>query len=565
MLLLSMAGWAQPVIAGGNNAIVNASSYAAGIAQGSWFVVFGTGMGPATLAVSSGLPYQAQLAGTSVSFTPTSGGASVSALLWYTSAGQLAGMLPSSTPTGSYNVTVTYNGATSNPHQVNVVARNFGFATQAQNGNGPAQATYGGLDLNRFTTGTLGQYTFRPAQAGDTMVLWGTGLGADPNSDITGGTSGDMTAAAQVQVMVGGIAVTPLYAGRSNGSPGLDQINFVIPASAMPGCFVNLSVQAGGKTSNLGTIAVATAGQTACPVTALTAAQLAKLDQGGSLVLGRMGLFKSADQLTYEGKNYPENIEHASGFFSTYTIGTIGSSDFAFGQVGSCFVTTGSGTENQLTEGIPPAPLDAGTQLTLNGPNAANVAIPAVSTGDYSATLYDSGLPSTIAPSGSPTLVQGTYTISGAGGADVGPFSVSINFPSNLNWVNVSKIPSTVLRSNGLPITWSGVSSGVVTVTGLSAVRTGGSVTNGIYSGTIFTCSAPASAGSFTVPASVLEQLPPASNDLSSASFGGIIVSATSDATSGQGQFSAPLTKGGTVDQGYLYYSSGSSITVGWN
>ena len=77
-------------------------------------------------------------------------------------------MLPSSTPVGTYNVTVTYSGRPSAAVSANVVARNFGFATQTANGQGPAQATYGGYDLNRFTTGTLGQWSIRPANPGDT-------------------------------------------------------------------------------------------------------------------------------------------------------------------------------------------------------------------------------------------------------------------------------------------------------------------------------------------------------------------------------------------------------------
>ena len=41
LTILSSAAWAQPVV----NSVSNASSYTADIAQGSWFVVFGTGMG----------------------------------------------------------------------------------------------------------------------------------------------------------------------------------------------------------------------------------------------------------------------------------------------------------------------------------------------------------------------------------------------------------------------------------------------------------------------------------------------------------------------------------------
>ena len=57
MMLVSAAGWAQPVIRNANG-VLNASSYAADVARGSWFVVFGSGMGPASISVYSGsLPF----------------------------------------------------------------------------------------------------------------------------------------------------------------------------------------------------------------------------------------------------------------------------------------------------------------------------------------------------------------------------------------------------------------------------------------------------------------------------------------------------------------------------
>ena len=201
---------AQPAIRAANG-VLNASSGLPDVAQGSWFIVCGTGLGPATLSVQTAPPYPAQLSETSIAFTPASGGTPVSALMYYTSATQIAGLLPSSTPAGAYNVTVTYNGQTSAAYPANVVAHNFGFATETSNGQGPAQATYNNYVLNRFTTGTLLQWGLRPANPGDLMVLWGTGIGADPASDITGGTSGDQTATAQVQ----------RDGGRNRGDPAV--------------------------------------------------------------------------------------------------------------------------------------------------------------------------------------------------------------------------------------------------------------------------------------------------------------------------------------------------------
>src|SRR5262249_20334544 len=110
--------------------------------------------------------------------------------------------------------------------------------------------------------GKIGAFDTRPARLGERVDLWGTGLGADTASD-TGGTSGDQTAAGEIRVIINGVEVTPLYAGRSQGSPGLDQIVFTLPATSPLNCQVDIQVRAGGVLSNSVTIATAT-GDT-CP------------------------------------------------------------------------------------------------------------------------------------------------------------------------------------------------------------------------------------------------------------------------------------------------------------
>lgn len=64
-----------------------------------------------------------------------------------------------------------YNGATSTPDPATVVACNFGFVTQASSGAGPAQTTYGGYDLNRFTTGSVAS---KGTTGASTQLSWGT-------------------------------------------------------------------------------------------------------------------------------------------------------------------------------------------------------------------------------------------------------------------------------------------------------------------------------------------------------------------------------------------------------
>src|ERR1700722_7327249 len=222
-LALATTLLAQPAIKPGG--IVNVSGYQATLAPGTVFVIFGSNMGPASIATATAPNYPAILGGTSVTFTPSAGGP-ITAKMVYSLAGQIAGLLPSSASPGTYAVTVTYNSQTSPPQNVTVVARSFGIATSNSAGNGTAQATIGnvngGLSLTRFTPGSVAlggfTWTLTPAHPGDTLVLWGTGGGADPAND-TGGTSGDQTAAGRFVVTVEGTPITPLYAGPPPAIP----------------------------------------------------------------------------------------------------------------------------------------------------------------------------------------------------------------------------------------------------------------------------------------------------------------------------------------------------------
>ena len=563
-MLASVPAQAQPVIQA-TNGVVNVSSFLPDVAQGSWFVILGTGLGPASISVQNGIPYPTQLSGTSIKFTPQSGGAPISAYMYYTVSTATAGMLPSTAPLGVYNVTVTYNQQTSAPVSVNVVAHNFGFATQAEDGLGPAQATYGGYNLNRFTTGSIGQWSIRPAKPGDVMVLWGTGLGADPASDINGGSSGDQTASAQVSVIVSGIPVTPAFAGRSSGSPGLDQINFTIPTTVTPSCFVSLMVSAGGTLSNLGSIAVAAPGQATCPSPNLTQAQLQTLDLGGTLTAGIVQLGQVHTTFT---ASVSEHTDTTAGSFGTFGIDAVATSNLGVVQPGACFLVQRSGTEDQLGFGTPPPQrLDAGAELTLNGPNASNTPIPRQS-GDlddiYLATLYSTGLLGTGAVGTSPVLTAGTYTVAGTGGADVGAFSASIALPGDFAWTNQDSLPNPIPRNTTLTITWRGNEGGWVTILGAALTRTAGSGLTATYSAFAFTCTALASAGAFTVPGTMLQQLPAVGSNALNTTFGVLSVLAVPDLSATQGTFTAQLTAGGTIEGGVGYEVAFNQI-VGYN
>ncbi len=162
--------------------IVNATGYQNKLAPDTVFTIFGSGMGPSSLVAATGPNYPTSLGGTSITFTPATGGQPINAKLVYSVAGQVAGLLPSSIAPGTYAVRLTYNTLVSAPQNVTVASRSFGIATSNSAGSGTAQATIGnvngGVSLTRFTSGSLAynglNWTLSPSHPGDTVVLWGT-------------------------------------------------------------------------------------------------------------------------------------------------------------------------------------------------------------------------------------------------------------------------------------------------------------------------------------------------------------------------------------------------------
>ncbi len=255
-----------------------------GVAQGSLFVVFGVDMGPAVLVSAAAFPLTTDLAGTSVQVTV--GGVTVDCLLVYTSAGQLAAVLPSNTPLGEGTITVTFNGETSDPSPILVVAQTIGIFGTRADGRGPAIVT----DLT-FTVNSVIN-SFVPGQI---VVAWITGLGAR-TSDAQPMTQ-DLQGTLELHVVVGGKQATVFYAGPS-GFGGVDQVNFEIPPDVIEGCFVPFVMWAGETRSNYTSISISSQGTTCSDSQGFLADEIDQLNQQGALTVGTVllsAVFLSAE------------------------------------------------------------------------------------------------------------------------------------------------------------------------------------------------------------------------------------------------------------------------------
>jgi uncharacterized protein (TIGR03437 family) len=124
--------------------VYNAASYApaglpnSGIAQGSMFVLKGSGLGPDLVNQVQAYPLPTTQGLSGVTVQLIVGGVTETCIMIYVyDSIQIAAILPSATPTGAGTLTVNYNAA-SGTIPITVLAANFGTFTPNEGGTGPA-------------------------------------------------------------------------------------------------------------------------------------------------------------------------------------------------------------------------------------------------------------------------------------------------------------------------------------------------------------------------------------------------------------------------------------------
>jgi len=540
------------------SAVQDAGSYTANIAQGSTFVIKGTGLSASGLTYAS-FPLPTTFGNVSIFFTPQAGGNVTPAYIVYlyneSGVNQLAAILPSTVATGSYNVTVINNGATSSPFPVQVVKQKPGLITADSSGYGLVVAqnfiSTSEYDVNRYTTGSLGGFTISPAHPGETEIAYSVGMGSDQGSGVADNMASPgynfLTNGVNVQVIVGGMTITPSYAGRVPGGTGYEQINFVLPANVPTGCVVSFQISENGTLSQVTYISIAVGGASVCAQPGYTTAQLQAFESGTTSLSGGFSLIE--ETITAAGQNL--SLSSAGGEFSQY-------SGFQLAAIPAdvqTIITNQGCTVLQISTTTPPTSipgtatfLDAG-KVTLSGPAASNLNNTPLAELLNTYDLSISGAGSTV----NGNIVAGTYTLNGAGGTSVGPFTATVTIPTPLTVIG--GLPSTVTRSAGLTINWTGGnSSDFVEIIGEAGTYSNGVVTGGAS----FICITTAGPGFFTVPSSILTQLPAisAAQIANTTGIAGLDVIWGSGSTSGNGLFTAPLVGGGSINNAGFSVSS---------
>ncbi len=226
-----------------SNGIMNAASYATGgVAPGEMITIFGSGLGPATLA-----PLQTDqrgyvstaLGGTQVLFDGTP------APLIYSLAGQVSAVVPYETfGKSSTQVQVVFQGQSSSTVSVPVVTAIPGVFTLNSSGSGP------GAIVNQ--NGTVNSAT-NPASAGSIVMIFATGEG-ETNPDGTDGKPDGFPAptpiAQPVSATIGGLNADVQYAGGVAGLvAGFFQVNVRVPSGVPAGGALPVILSIGGKSS----------------------------------------------------------------------------------------------------------------------------------------------------------------------------------------------------------------------------------------------------------------------------------------------------------------------------
>jgi uncharacterized protein (TIGR03437 family) len=482
---VGLNGQVPSVPAGG---VVNGGSFrpadaGGAVAPGGIASVFGSNLAIG-IAFAPSTPLPLVLNGTSVTVDGTN------AALFYVSPNQINFQVPWSVAAGLRPVVVRNAAGQSQAVNVLVNLSAGGIFAQASNGRGPgAIQTFvgqGNTPLNTFTTA---------AAPGGVIIVYASNLGAVQNTPGVGEVGNGNPVQGAVTATVGGVAATVEFAGLVPGFVSLYQVNLRLPANIPQGCFLPVQVFVNGAPSNMVTIAVANGGN--CN-------NVSSSVPGGAAnsTVAVATLTRATVNLNL-GLPFPVPPTVTGTFAATaQRVGVGGSaSGYAFPPPsGGCLVDVFR--VDDLSSSNPPlagtttpinvTPLNLGT-LTLTGPGVNRTINPSAP-GVYSAP--------SAADTSALNVTAGSWNLRSSGG-DVPAFNVTLNYQT-LN-VTSSGVPANnvLLRSQNLTSTWACQDPGgqvILQVVSMDSAKK-------VFGYAL--CTAACSANSITVPASLLNQLPP--------------------------------------------------------
>jgi uncharacterized protein (TIGR03437 family) len=383
-------------------------------------------------------------------------------------AGAITFVVPAGVPLGGAELLYQIAGQPTQWTTVNVVQSSFAFFSGAH-----TIAPNGSMSNVGLTT---------PAQPGQTLVLTGSGLGYGSTVSAT----------------IGGVATPVIYAGPGATQPGQDEIRLQIPSAIADGCYVPVAFTYNQTTVNT-TISKTSDGSPCRHPWQLSVSDMKTLDNGGSLDDGVINL---GTQLSIVTSSAGSRTESAS--MSLRQINAAGvAAYFAPAPAGpGCMTPNLVGAVPNFAYALfngavpnPPVP-DIGNSVTLQTPTASITLTSVVDTSNYSASLP----PPTDGPLSNlptPVVAGGKWTFQSSGGADLPASSFGFTLPAPIQ-LNAGA-PISVNHTQDQTIVWNGAAFDAGAT--VSVILNGGPA--------IVSCTAPASAGTVTIPAALLSGFAP--------------------------------------------------------
>jgi uncharacterized protein (TIGR03437 family) len=253
----SLASQEQPPLFNRSGIVSVASSVSfTALAPGSAISIFGNRLAESTAQGQTPLP--SELVDTQLFVAGASPGGVSSGLLasplYYVSQNQVNAQVPYEVSVDTTLQLIVQRGSTySVPVQIDMA--------QAQPAVFSSGDTPGSAGLIQVYPLTGGQPYFAspsaPAHAGDTIVLYCTGLGLVNPSATDGAAPQQLSSTlSKPQLMVGGQAAHVSFAGLTPGFAGLYQVNAVVPSGVQAGANLPVTLAIDGQTSPLVTLAI---------------------------------------------------------------------------------------------------------------------------------------------------------------------------------------------------------------------------------------------------------------------------------------------------------------------
>ena len=449
------------------------------IAGGARITIPGVWLGPDTAVRGNEADPPTQLAGVSVRIRQ--GDAVVNAGLLLASAERIDAWLPPALKAGDAQLTVTYQGRTSEPYALAIVVASAGI-----------------FSSETAPDALLSAVQRASAAPGEPVVLWATGL-----SDVA------------PDVFVGNQPAGPVGVTAAACCRGVERVEFRVPPGAPHGCFVPvLARTADGRTSNAVHVEVHAPGQPCRDEVDWFRESVEHADRAGFVVLAHVSL------------DVHPTPRDGMRFDFDYGVGTFGRQEAGqrvfppLPPLHTCTVFTARMDLRQiLGQARSPAEwtsipqrtagtrhLDAGATVSIARPAGVQVLTRDARRNEYYDAFLGGKAPLSHQPARPLYLRKGTYTVSAPGGSDIGPFSSKLEVPRPIQWTNRARVRD-VKRAAGLALAWKAASAGdAVLIVAANADRfSGGSA--------MCLCLAPARDGYFRIPPLALSNLPPTLED----------------------------------------------------